>query len=201
MSTLPTAHALRVGAPFDPRRRGPLPEATHYAWDPRHEPAAHHRLVVMAARPTAAERAAFKAGGTAEFAFAVEGPVLLFFWRAEGWPWSEAPYAWQLQRTDGVPSTADIGDATGVMLDMILVDAATGLVAAMRRVALPGRFGRALHEAIVAQSQAEGWSEPAYDGALRRLMARPTSDLVARAHADHRCIVGAGSGAPPSRPT
>lgn len=179
------ATALRVGGLFAEGVTR-YPEGSVYAWDPRQVPS-HHRLMVFAERPSAAERAGFGAGARMELALVVDGPALVLLWRADGWPWSDSPYTWHLQRCEGVPSIEPIPEGAGVPLDAWLVDASSGRVSALRRVAMPGAFALDLHRAIVAQAAAP-WSEAAYDATLRRLNAEPCEALVARASA--RCVMG-----------
>lgn len=190
--------AMRVGEPFAPGITS-YPEASHYAWDPiGHEPQAHHRLLMFATRPTPAELVAFRPGGRVELALVVEGPAIVLLWSGAGWPWSDAPYAWHLQAEGhrkagrgemGAPSTAPIPEGAGVPLDMLLVDASTGILRAIRRVAMPGHFALALHHAIAAQAEAP-WGARAYDAALARLSSTDPVRLAQGASA--RCIVGGG---------
>lgn len=173
------------------------PEASHYAWDPAHGPAAYHRLVVFAARPTARELVAFRSGGRLELALLAEGPAVVLLWSGAGWPWSDAPYSWHLQAAKrpagagplGVPDMTAVPPGAGVPLDAILVDAASGWVAAIRRVAMPGDFAVGLHRAIAAQAAAP-WDERAYDATLGRLSGESCEALIARASS--RCQVGGG---------
>lgn len=188
--------ALRVGDLLDPRVTR-HPEASHYALDPRHEPSAHHRLTVYAERPEPAELAAFRAGGRVDLALLAEGPVVLLLWRGDGWPWSDAPFSWHLQ-TRGVdpppvPSVEPLPPGAGVPLDMILVDASTGRIAAMRKVAMPGAFALELHYAIGEQALVPHgeWDCAACDAAVKALAAEPCEALARRAAA--RCTVGGRS--------
>ena len=195
-------HTLRVGDLYAPGVTR-FPEVSHYAWDPiGHAPNAHHRLVAFAERPTPQELVAFRAGGRLDLALLVEGPVLALLWTGAGWTWGEAPYSWHLQaaahrkagRGDiGAPSSEDFPDGAGVPLDAWLVDAATGRIAAMRRVAMPGPFARELHRAIAAQAGSL-WDADVYDRRLARLVAEPMLSLVARAEA--RCSVGGAAPSP-----
>lgn len=187
--TVPPMNILRVGAPFEPGVPR-WPELSHYAWDPAHAPASHHRLTVFAASPTARERVAFRSGGRLELALIVDGPVILLLWTGAGWPWSDAPYSWHLQAARaplGVPDTSPVPTGAGVPMDAILVDAATGLVAAIRTMAMPGSYATALHRAIYDQA-ALTWDPRAYDARVQSLAAEPCETLVTRATA--RCAVG-----------
>lgn len=191
------SRALKVGDLFDPRVTR-WPEASFYAWDPRHEPGAHHRLVVFAERPTAAESAAFRGGGPrVELALVAEGPAVALLWRAEGWPWSEAPFSWHLQ-TNGLdpapmPSVDPLPPGAGVPIDLLLVDASTGRLAAARKVAMPGAFALELHYAIGEQALVPHgeWDCAACDAAVKALAAEPCEALARRAAA--RCTVGGRS--------
>lgn len=180
------------------------PEGSHYRWDGRETFGAHHQLVTMAERPSAAEVRAFRGaphGEAVRLALLVDGPVLLLCWRSAGWPWSEAPYSWHVQAAAthlgalGVPSTEPLPPGTGARFDLVLVDASNGKVAGLRQTTLPGPFATRLHRAIVAQSEAP-WDARAYDARLAHLLARPTDELARRAQAT--CTIGEGGGGPAS---
>ncbi len=190
--------SMQVGEPFAPGITR-FPEGSHYAWDPiGFASSAHHRLVVFAERPTPRELTAFRSGGRVELALLVEGPAVVLLWSGAGWPWSDAPYTWHLQAEGhrkagrgemGVPSTAPIPEGAGAPLDMILVDAASGILRAIRRVAMPGPFVLALHHAIAAQAAAP-WDAPTYDATLARLAEEDPLALVHRAA--ESCTIGGG---------
>lgn len=164
-----------------------MAEGSHYAWDPRHKPfargiePAHHRLTVFARSPSQTERAAFRAAARWTFALAVQGPAVVLLWRAAGWPWSDAPFAWQLQDLPPgtVPDVGDPGpDGAKVPIDCLLVDAATGQTVGAVRHAVPwDPLVRELHRAIAAQAAAP-WDRGAYDAALASL---PSSEDLVRA--------------------
>lgn len=182
---------ISVGHRFDPRL-GRWPEATHYGWDPGHAPAPMHALTVFAERPTPAERTAFSRGGRVELALVVSSPAIALLWRGAGWPrWSDGHFSWHALPVErrALPSVGDIADGTGVPLQMVLVDAADGIVRAIRVVAMPGTFARELHRAIVAQAEAP-YDAAAYDAEVRRIT---DADLDALARdAVARCTLGGG---------
>lgn len=183
---------IQVGQRLDARIPS-YPEGSIYAWDSRHG-GSHHRLVAFAASPTASERIAFASGGALEFALLVDQPSIVLLWRGDGWPWSDAPYSWHLQAAGhpevpiGAPDTTPVPAGKGVPLDAILVDASSGVVVCLRRVAMPGDFASAIHRAIEAQVDAP-WDPRAYDAAVKAIAAEDCDVLVRRASA--RCRVGA----------
>lgn len=130
----------------------------------------------------------------------IERGVVLLLWRSLGWPWSDAPYSWHRQTRGAdpvpVPSVEALPPGAGVPLDMLLVDAATGRLAAMRKVAMPGAFALELHHAIGEQALTPhaAWGGRAYDAAVADLAAEPAEVLAARAA--HRCTIGSAPGRP-----
>lgn len=129
--------------------------------------------------------------GEAFVAIATEGPVIFFLYRFDGaCGWSDAPFSWHLvpeaERTLPDPSR---GPETRALIHVILVDAATGIIRALRSASLSPRVTEVLHVLIARQAQAP-WDALAYDQELERAYARfpRTEDLVAQARA--KCRLG-----------
>jgi hypothetical protein len=154
-----------VGELYNPDRSS-WPEAVQYnlCWG-------RHELVMFIGSPTPSEIGAVRSG-RAEFALLVEGPILFFLYSFEphfagrGIDWSEAPFSWHLvpenQRT--LPDVQSTPEARGV-LRIILVDAHTGIVKALRTVNLAQEFTEQLRQAIQEQA-AKAWNAEEYDQAL-----------------------------------
>jgi hypothetical protein len=80
------------------------------------------------------------------------------------------------QRT--LPPAEPYAEGTGVPLSVVLTDAQTGIVRALRVIGLGTALTNALHQAIRAQAEA-AFDRAAYDERLNRLYARyPQTDLM-----------------------
>ncbi len=110
------------------------------------------------------------------------GEVVFILSKFDDWPWSDAPYSVHLSK----PFTfQEMTETQGFGLHIILVDAATGIVKAMRMVGLPHRFSKKLQKAIEEQKKTP-FNEVAYDAKLGILYRRyTTEDLVEMADAIH----------------
>jgi hypothetical protein len=141
------------------------------------------RLFFLA--PTAAEVEAVRAG-SCDFALAPSGDVLFLLYRfgraGAGVPWSETPFSWHLVpegRRQLPPAPGEVGPDTRALLQVILTDAATGLVCALRAVSLAPDFTRALFAAVAAQAAAPWCGPAAYDRQLAAACRRwPSSEAL-----------------------
>lgn len=141
-------HTIKVGELFDPALRV-WPEAPEYNFR-----SGVHRLIIALRRPRADEVEAVRVGA-AKFAFAVIGPVLVFQFRfGTALPWSDALYTWHKLPAGERVEPAALSGEQRVPLEVFLVDAATGVVRAIRVVTLSPTFSRRLHEAIRQQAAA-----------------------------------------------
>lgn len=170
------ATTLSVGQPYAPGVTQ-FPECAQYNYR-----AGVHELVLFYGSPSKAEVLAARKG-RAEFALALPSPqvIILAHRFGDDLPWSDSPYSWHLvpEHERDLPS-ADIEQSMRAQLHVILVDAATGIVRALRLVTLSPAFTRTLHAAIREQA---ALPFDGYDRALREVYARhPSTDsLVARA--------------------
>lgn len=172
-------HAISVGQLYL-HGRTHWPECTQYNYR-----GGAHELLLFLGSPSPAEIKSVRQGG-ARFALHVEQPVVLLLWSfAPGLPWSDASYSWHLvpAHERDLPS-ADLEEDKGILLRIVLVDAATGLVRAIRAVSLTSAFARALHAAIREQA-ARVWSEAEYDATLQRVYAQGSAESLARASKVH----------------
>jgi hypothetical protein len=101
-----------------------------------------------------------------------------------GIPWSDAPSSVHLTAAEqgGVLAVPDphITLESRAVLEIVLVDAATGIIKALRDVSLSPEFTRALHQAIREQAEAP-FDRRAYDRALQEAYRRwPTSEAMLR---------------------
>lgn len=179
-------------------REGGLYHPTQRQWPERAEynyRSGGHELVLFYPQPSAHEVQAIKRG-TVEVALYTEGDLLLLLHRFGDLPWSDSPYSWHLLR-QALPEQATLppplgeGEESRTLLTVILVNAATGVIRALRVVSLSPAFTTALHLAILSQAQ-RPWPGEAYDRQLADLYRRyPTTEaLVARAQS--RTVAGRG---------
>jgi hypothetical protein len=149
-----------------------------------------HELLLFLESPDARE-VDDVARGEARFGLLVHGTAIFFLYSFGGGPWSDAPFSIHL-----VPAAErklpDVlrSDATRAVLQVILVDASTGIVRALRLVSLSPEFTLELHSAIVAQA-AQPADPAAHDRAIEAAYRRfpDTKAMVAAARAT--CVGGA----------
>lgn len=182
--------SLALGQRYPGMRPG-LPDVSLYTYD-----VGGHQLLVLADRPNARERGAFRAGSLGDVAVLIDGPAVVLCWRLGGgadgwlWPWSEAPYAWHLtppERRAMPPAEDEHAPATRAVLHIVLVDTADATVRGLRLATLSPEVTAALHRGITAQAAAP-WDLRAYDAHIARMMREESSALAARAQA--RCALG-----------
>jgi hypothetical protein len=154
---------LAVGKPLVPGRTA-WPERADFNY---YDAGAELRLFFPT--PSPAEVAAVRAG-PCDFALVPSGDVLFFLYRfgvvGAGAPWSDAPYSWHLvpeELRPLPPAPGELGPEVRALLQVILTDAATGLVRVLRAVSLAPDFTRALFAAVAVQAAAP-WCGPAAYG-------------------------------------
>jgi hypothetical protein len=173
------AHHLSVGQLYHPNRTI-WPEGGEYNFD-----GAGHTLlltwchlddkIIQAVRSGEVELALYGRREHPE-----EYPLVLLLYRIAGaCDWSDAPYAWNFvppERRTLPPAAAT--PSTRALLQVLLVDADTGILRAIRAVTMSPALTTLLHAAI--QEQATGsWDLDAYDTALRRLQREHTPGSLA----------------------
>lgn len=123
-----------------------------------------HELRLFYATPTEKEVEGVKKG-ECEFAFLADGPVIFVMYRFGQAPWSDTPYSWHLVPDDMKPAmpTSPQTAETRAILSVILVDALTGIVKALRAVTFSPHFTHLLHAAIAAQASTPWVGRKAYD--------------------------------------
>ena len=173
---------FEVGKPYIAGRVN-WPEGAEYNYH-----AGAHELRLFINSPSPKEIAAVS-NWTSEFALAVEPPVILFLYRfVYGIDWRDAPYSWHLVPADQRTLPDPEGPETGAPLHVILVDAGSGLVRALRAVTFSPEFTRTLHGAIRVQAESPWPGQAAYDAAVAdlRLSYLNFADLRRRAVAHTR---------------
>jgi|SRR6266545_5764288 len=143
-------HEFEVGKPFWPgQKTWPENGAQYELRD------AQHVLTLIAQHPTS-EQIESVSAGEARFAFGVERGVIFFYSTfAPACGWSDAPFSIHLVEGPGrtLPDS-DIPVGKGALLTVFLVDSSSGVLKAIRQVALTNGFTRELHLAILEQAKA-----------------------------------------------
>ena len=145
-----------------------------------------HELRLFLARPSSSEVRDIRQG-QAEFAFLVrpEAPdVIVFLYRfGQAIPWSDQPYSWHLVKA-ARPDEATLPEPMEVpeghdIIQVILVDASTGLVRGLRVLSFSPAFSAALRLAIREQAARPWPGDAAYNRQVQTLYARyPTSEAM-----------------------
>lgn len=177
---------LSVGSLYHPARTR-WPEGSQYTCR-----AGEHELLLLWPSPRAAEVRGVRSGAV-EIAVLVEPPVIALCYRiADACDWSDAPYSIHLvPEPEREPPHQDaLAAESRALLRVVLVDAMTGIVRAIRAVTLSPEVTRGLHEAIARQLVAP-WDPSAYDAALASLYARHPHSRSMAAAASLRCRGGA----------
>jgi hypothetical protein len=175
-------HRLAVGEPYHPTTRQ-WPETPHLRLTTD-----GCELALFFRSPTPREVAAVQRG-KAKFAWIdSEHTAVLAFRFDDGVPWSDTPYTPHREHTD-TPAGLPPGDGH-LLVVVVLVDAATGIVRAIRAVTWPPRFAGAVRRSL-DRLLAAPFSPQAADAALEALYARypKTAELV-RQRADVVCTGG-----------
>jgi len=175
-------HQYAVGQPYHPDRTR-WPEVAQLRLTP-----AGADLTVFLATPTSAEIAGVR-DGRAQFGWIdAEHTAVLAYRFHPGIPWSDAPYTPHREVT--AAHVPDTNPGEHLLLHVVLVDAATGLVAAMRAVTWPHRFVAAVRSTVARLATAT-FSPAAADANLAELFARyPATDALVRQRADVTCTGG-----------
>lgn len=173
-------HQYRVGTLLIPGRTT-WPETPEYGYRD-----GAHVLRLFYNEPTAEEIAAIKTG-TAEFRAMAIGPILFFVYRFGTHPWGDAPFSWHMlsqQRPADATLPPQLQPGATVVLHIILVDASTGIIRALRIVSLDPTVAQYLHTAIRTQCS-QPFDQDVYDATLAQVYATTTSaELAQRARSD-----------------
>jgi hypothetical protein len=166
------SHLYQVGAPYIPGKTS-WAEGAEYNWR-----GGEHELRFFFRRVTDRERTAIRKG-PCTFALAVHGPVVFFLYRfGEAIPWSDAPYSYHMVPEPERTVPPQLSREQRALLHVILVNADSGLIEALRTVSLAPVFSRRLHEAITLQA-ALPFDQALYDRALDAVYRKyPTSERL-----------------------
>lgn len=176
-----TLTTIEVGKPLG-GRQAPRPEGVIYQLE-----AGGHTVYAVLDDPSDAEVKAYRFGKV-ELAAYVEQPAIFVLMQVGILPWCDAPYSWHLvpeahrptfeAKPDGVLQASE-----RELLTVILIDARTSIVRALRTVSMPQDVSEAIRSAMRTQATAP-WDPRAYDAALARITrTHETPALLARASA------------------
>lgn len=165
-----TMHVYEVGKLYTARTH--WPELAQYNYR-----GGEHELVLFFNHPTP-EEIHDVARGEVDFALYERGAQIVMLYRfGQALPWSDAPYSIHLVPTEErvlPPETAEGAE----LLHVVLVNAATGIIAALRAIAIPQDFLQVLYSAIHRQA-ALPFTRAIYNGELESLFARYDSAALA----------------------
>lgn len=164
-----------VGKPYNPNvtRWEELPEYNFRS--------GQHELLLFFRAPTGAEIESVKTGA-ARFAFTVEHDVIFLLYEFKpGVNWGDAAFQIHLVKPDERKLPEPEATETRALLSVMLIDADTGILRAMRAITFSPEFTRALHEAIRQQAAAP-FDPDTHRARVQRIYARlDTNDLRRRA--------------------
>lgn len=155
---------------------GPWPEVSEFNfYDGGYE------LMLRVSSPTRKEVRGVKQSAC-EFALVPHNDVLFFLFHFRGGlPWSDAPYSWHLTKLAGreaMPVMTE-GPETRALLQVVLLDAPTGIVKVLRAVSLSPEFTMALHDAIRRQASAPWPGSAEYNSMIQEAYRKwPTTEAM-----------------------
>ena len=133
-------HILAVGEPYDTSIEL-WPEGCHYNYD-----ASGHWLHYLYSHPTSEEISAIQRG-PAQFGLYTQESVIFLLHQFGDMPWNEAPYSFWLVSEEH-RRLPELTDGEHAFLRVVLIDTATGIVAALRALTFSSEFTRKLHGEI-----------------------------------------------------
>lgn len=176
-------HRYAVGEPYNPNVRQ-WPDSNQYNYR-----AGQHELVTFMLTPDAAEIKAYREGRF-EFVLQTFEDLVVLGFQPGRLEWQDAVFSWHL-----VPEAEQqIPDLTGgeerAILNVSLVDGATGIIKVLRAVTFSPRFTAELHRAIQEQASKPFPGQAEYDRQIERLYVRFKSSAQLVQGARARCVGG-----------
>lgn len=124
--------------------------------------------------------------GDAEFALYTAGPVVWLLHRFGRGNWADSPFAWHLVPEDRRARPWEAQELERATITVLLVEAASGILQAIRMLTFSPHFTRQLHAAIERQAEAP-WDPAEFDRVLDATYARlSTAEMVRGAVAKTR---------------
>jgi hypothetical protein len=154
------------------------PEASQYNYR-----AGQHELVLFFPAPSKGEVLDARKGDC-EFALFVEAHAIFLLYRfGKSIQWSDAPFSYWLvpENERSLPDIEGNDRETRALLQVLLVDAATGILRVIRTVSFSPAFTRAIHQAIRDQAARPFLGQQPYDRWLVDVYRQyPTSTAMVR---------------------
>lgn len=180
-------HTFKVGELYHPNVKK-WPEGSEFNWDQ-----GGASLILRFNTPSRQEVEAARKG-KAEFALLTRGDVLFFLYRfgENKIPWSDCPFSWHLvpQERRALPPVE--GELTQAVLQVILLDATTGIIKVLRLVSFSPDFTRVLLNAIRVQASTPWPGNTSYDNQIQQVYAHYPSTTQMLSAAQARCVGGEG---------
>lgn len=168
---------VAIGKPLF-EQRSELPEAIEYSYQ-----AGDHTLLLSMKNLHPKEIEVVREA-EAEFGLYCENGVIFLLYRfGEALPWSDSAFSWwNVAEEDRRLPAPQINPATRILLKIILVEAATGIVKAIRVTTLSPDFTEKLHNAIREQAAGKELSRAEFVARSLAIYKNQTpSELVAKA--------------------
>ncbi len=184
-------HAIEVGKLYKEGRTS-WPEVVEWNWAPD-----LNELRLFFRNPQPQEIQSVRVGKV-EFGLVVEQDILLLLFRflgaqpgQKGITWSDAPYSYHMvpQNRRGLPPEEALSPDARTLLQIVLVDASTGITLAIRMVSFSHEFTERLYQAIREQA-AMPFDQVKYDRQLRWLYATYPNSKQMLSRAVVRCEGG-----------
>ena len=170
-----TLHIYQVGQLYSPNRTQ-WPETGEYNYR-----ANSHELRLFYKNITPGEITAITRR-PCQLGAVVQDGILFFVYQFGRDPWSDAPYSWHMVnavRPEEATIPPPLQEQERSLLQVVLVEATTGIIAGLRTVSLSINLSRYLHQAITKQI-AQPFDQAVHDQALARVYATTTSEQLAR---------------------
>ena len=173
-----------VGKPYSATRSS-WPDGVDYNYR-----AGEHELRIFLRNPTPAEILDVRKG-KARFALYSTHDVIFLCYKFGSQPWSDGTYSIHLVPEDErtVPPVREANGIDRALLNVILVDGATGLIVGLRAVSFSPAFTRALEKEIREQAARPFLGLDAYDLAITRFYSAYNSKSFAT-HLDYASCIG-----------
>jgi hypothetical protein len=162
---------LAINEPFDPSVKH-WPEGTMFNVD-----ASGHWLIYFYSSPSRLEIRSIQQRD-AQFGLYIAGPVIFLLHQFGEMPWNDSSYSiWLVAEEER--KLPEISDHLHALLRVVMVDTATGLVAALRALTFSAEFTKALHQAIHIQVSLP-WDKALHEQTIRDVYSRFTTDDMVR---------------------
>lgn len=178
-------YALEVGKLYNPNRRQWAEGATYSFRGGGHE------LLLFYNNPHPKEMMDIKQG-VSQFAVTPVEDVIFFCYKFGDAKWSDAPFTLHLVKEEERSLPPELAEGEAMLLTTILVNAANGIIKAIRVQSLDHNFSQTLNRLIREQAERPFPGRNAYEQAINVYYGRNDSRQIAR-QAVARCTGGAMS--------